>query len=368
MSAPDPSQSPAFPTPNTAFLDALRSHIALLDEQGRVVWVNRAWRKFGQENQATDDSVGRSYEQICASASGPGAEDAGAMLAGLAAIRRQALDSFTRAYDCSSPTEHRIFQAQLTDTRIEGRRVFVLSHDSITRAIDDSQTAARLAALSDPGNPTAIAAALGGMLHHELSAPLTSLICMLSGARHLLDHPNADPAALRPLLAEAIAQADHARATSVALRSLTAQPPTPAAAADLAVLAAAICESVGDDARARSVRVRSELQPAPTETDPARAALMLLALARAAIRDAGSRPITERTVHIRSGVDHAAWVSVSAPLAREGQAVSAASCATVPDPFGPDFVARTAEQLGGSVVRSEGTVRVELPLLRRRAA
>jgi nitrogen-specific signal transduction histidine kinase len=356
------------PPPDAAFLDNLRSHIALLDEQARIVWVNRAWRRFGRENQATDDSVDRSYEQICDAAEGPGASDAAAMLGALRAIRRDALDGFTRAYDCSSPQEHRVFQAQLTPAVIEGRRMLILSHDNITQAVDSTQTAARLAALSDPGNPAAVAAAIGGMLNHELSAPLTALICMLSGVRHLIATPGADPAALQPILAEAIAHADRARATTAALRTLTAQPTPVPAPADLAAIAGAIAETVGEEARARSVRIETDLAPAPTETDPARATLLLLAMARGAVRDAGRQPIGNRLIRIRTGSHRSAWVSIATPPPAQNHEVIAASCGVDPDPFGPAFIARTAADLGGSLTTLADERRLELPLLRRHAA
>lgn len=358
------------PPPGAAFLDNLRSHIALLDEQARIVWVNRAWKRFGLENQAADDSVGRSYEQVCDAAhnAGGGAVDAAAMLGALQAIRRGALENFTRAYDCSAPHEHRIFQAQLSPAVIEGRRMLILAHDNITAAVDNSQTAARLAALSDPGSPTAVAAALGSMLSHELSAPLTALICTLSGVRHLFGAPGSDPAALQPMLADAIAHAERAQATTVALRQLTAQPAPGAAHADLSVIAGAIAESIADQARARSVRIETDLAPAPTETDPARVALLLLAMARAAVHDAGRQPVGQRLVRIRTGSDRSAWVSIALPAPAQNHDVLTHVCSADPDPFGPSFIARTAADLGGSLVTMPDERRLELPLLRRHAA
>lgn len=363
------SSPPSPPTlPDVSLLDKLRSHIALLDDQCRVIWVNQAWNRFGTDNQAVTDSRGLSYQAVCESARGPGAADADAMLQGLDAIRRDALDSFTRAYDCSSPQEHRIFQAQLAPAVIDGRRVLILTHDNITRAVDSSQTRARLEAMNDPANPAAVASVMGDMLTHELSAPLTALICTLAGVRHLIDTPGADPVLLRSILAEAAAHADLARATTAALRTLTAQTTPGPVLSDLSDIAAVVAEAIAEDARARSVRIETVLDPAPAETDPARAVLLLMSIARRALQEAGRHPITNRLVRIRTGCAHTAWVRIDTPVPTPGHSLTIESCAAEQSPFGPDFAARTAADLGGTLTVQFGSILLELPPAQRRAA
>ena len=54
-------------------LDALSSHIAILDEQGTIIEVNAAWNRYGRENDSKEGghrSVGTNYLQVCDSVSG----------------------------------------------------------------------------------------------------------------------------------------------------------------------------------------------------------------------------------------------------------------------------------------------------------
>ena len=52
-------------------LDSMHQHIALIDPNGNVLAVNRAWQAFGKRNGApggSEDSVGVNYLQVCTSA------------------------------------------------------------------------------------------------------------------------------------------------------------------------------------------------------------------------------------------------------------------------------------------------------------
>ena len=59
-------------------LDALSVHLAILDEQGVIVAVNDAWRRFGMANHYEDSNwgVGRNYLGICQEAIGAQTKDA----------------------------------------------------------------------------------------------------------------------------------------------------------------------------------------------------------------------------------------------------------------------------------------------------
>ncbi len=59
-------------------LDALGAHIAVLDESGTIVAVNRAWREFAHNNGIPEDAdmTGENYIQVCKTARGASPEDA----------------------------------------------------------------------------------------------------------------------------------------------------------------------------------------------------------------------------------------------------------------------------------------------------
>ena len=69
-------------------LDALSSHIAILNEQGIILEVNEAWNHFARENGADQGhiSVGGNYLAVCDAATDPRNEGGDGMAAGLRAI------------------------------------------------------------------------------------------------------------------------------------------------------------------------------------------------------------------------------------------------------------------------------------------
>ena len=94
-----------------ALLDAAPAHIAVIDAQGVIVTVNKAWRRFAHDNglRDADDGVGRNYLEICAGASGRYANEAAAVAAGLRQLLNGERSAFTIEYPCDSPTEQRRF-------------------------------------------------------------------------------------------------------------------------------------------------------------------------------------------------------------------------------------------------------------------
>lgn len=86
--------------------DALSARAAIIDEDGFIVAVNDAWRRFGQQNGACTWSIGEgaNYVQVCDSARGKeaeGAPEAGEMIRELLAGRREEL---RWEYPCQSPS------------------------------------------------------------------------------------------------------------------------------------------------------------------------------------------------------------------------------------------------------------------------
>ena len=74
----------------TAVLDTLHAHIALLDMQGRIISVNETWRGFGRPNAIQDPGheMGVNYLDICDDAQGNGASEAHQVAAGVRAAKR----------------------------------------------------------------------------------------------------------------------------------------------------------------------------------------------------------------------------------------------------------------------------------------
>jgi len=90
-------------------LDAITTHICVLDEAGRILTVNRAWRDFAAANPplATNAGIGADYFAACEAATGEDAATAREALRGLRAVARGELPEFTLEYPCHSPDTQR---------------------------------------------------------------------------------------------------------------------------------------------------------------------------------------------------------------------------------------------------------------------
>ena len=100
----------------SAALDALPAHVALLDQSGAIVGVNRAWRSFAAQNgfEGDDGGVGTNYLQICEQATGPESDEAAIVAGGLRRVLAKQSDGFVRRYACHAPGNPRWFQLSVT--------------------------------------------------------------------------------------------------------------------------------------------------------------------------------------------------------------------------------------------------------------
>ena len=113
---------------------ALSAHIAILDETGTIIAVNRAWREFAESNPpvATNVFEGANYLQVCDTADGPGAEEAAALAAGIRAVMRDQQQGFCSSIPCHSPQEQRWFIARVTRFPGDGPIRIVVAHENVT--------------------------------------------------------------------------------------------------------------------------------------------------------------------------------------------------------------------------------------------
>jgi len=124
-------QSPPF---LDAALDAIDAHIAILDQDGKIVSVNEAWRRFGRENGLSDSnhSVGRYYLQTCDMQSAD-KQHISAVSAGLTDVLTGRRVQFEHEYPCHSPTQQRWFLLTARGFMYHDRRWVVLAHLNITQ-------------------------------------------------------------------------------------------------------------------------------------------------------------------------------------------------------------------------------------------
>ncbi len=115
-------------------INSLSAQIAVLDENGVIVAVNEAWKRFAMDNGGKSDDVhiGVSYFSVCQTAiDSPMSELASVALQGIRSVMNGAQSSFSLEYPCHSAAEQRWF---CMNVRPLGERPMwvVVAHENIT--------------------------------------------------------------------------------------------------------------------------------------------------------------------------------------------------------------------------------------------
>jgi len=106
------SQYRMFAAEKAAILDALPAHVALLDPDGKILAVNKAWRDFSDGGCLSGDhlGVGADYPAACSSAGGIDTDLAATVARSLRSILQGAITPFSTEYSGGASHEQRWFQ------------------------------------------------------------------------------------------------------------------------------------------------------------------------------------------------------------------------------------------------------------------
>lgn len=115
-------------------LDSLPEQIAVIDASGVIIWVNKPWNTFAEENGAIIGQDWRkvSYLDVCLSAFTSGDPEAGEAYKGLLQILSGDTDYFYYEYSCHSPWEKRWFIMRVRKLDWAGPKHFLITHQDIT--------------------------------------------------------------------------------------------------------------------------------------------------------------------------------------------------------------------------------------------
>lgn len=115
-------------------VDALSSHIAILDATGTIVAVNKAWREFALANPPLSSNVneGANYLTVCDAAAGEDAETAQSFAQGIRNVLEGTESFFSMEYCCHSPNEKRWFVGRITRFSGDGPPFVVIAHENVT--------------------------------------------------------------------------------------------------------------------------------------------------------------------------------------------------------------------------------------------
>jgi len=116
-----------------ATLDALSTHVAVLDPAGRIVLVNEAWRAFGAASGSTDPACGVGDDYVAASraATGADAETGHRVAEAIRAVSAGAADRWDGEYSCHADGEERWYTVRVTRCR-DPRLSVVVAHDNVS--------------------------------------------------------------------------------------------------------------------------------------------------------------------------------------------------------------------------------------------
>lgn len=173
-------------------LDALSSHIAVLDADGVIIGVNDAWRRFCEDNGGVTRNffVRENYLTLCERAAGASHDGSIAPVCkALREILAGQLHYYSQEYPCNSPTQERWFVLHITRCKGDGLIRAVVAHEDITKRKKAEMALARAEAeLTEAKRALELANAelVGALSRAELAAH-TDDLTGLSNRRDFFD-------------------------------------------------------------------------------------------------------------------------------------------------------------------------------------
>ena len=119
-----------------AVLDALPESVALLDADGTIRLVNRAWRAFADQNhlRSPDYTLGTNYLAVCANANGSHESQASRTGDALLELIHGQRTEFRCEYPCHGPGVERWFELRAVRLTCDPPRVIIL-HRNVTESV-----------------------------------------------------------------------------------------------------------------------------------------------------------------------------------------------------------------------------------------
>jgi len=123
-------------------LDGLSANIAILDNQGEILLVNKAWRDFAQLNglKSGETLEGTNYLEVCEKTLGNESEEAKQFADGIRMVIAGELNLFSMEYPCHAQDIKRWFIGRVTPFSGDDRRRVIVAHENITdrKIIEDN--------------------------------------------------------------------------------------------------------------------------------------------------------------------------------------------------------------------------------------
>jgi hypothetical protein len=115
-------------------LDELPEHTAIVDSSGVIVAVNKAWKRFAEDNGAELSKVseGANYLDVCERSTGEQSQCAQSFGEGLRSVLSSQEERFAMEYPCHSPTQRRWFVGRVKRFGDGDSPMALVAHENVT--------------------------------------------------------------------------------------------------------------------------------------------------------------------------------------------------------------------------------------------
>ncbi len=117
-------------------MNALTTRIAVLDENGVIMAVNRAWRDLSIAEASINVCESSNYLDVCDAACGPGSEFSKEIAAGIRNVLQDRQSIFSQEYPCDIPIDSKVirrwFKATVSRITSDGPDRVVVAHEDFT--------------------------------------------------------------------------------------------------------------------------------------------------------------------------------------------------------------------------------------------
>lgn len=115
-------------------LDALSAHVAILDDTGHIIGVNKAWQQFALANgfKSENFGIGMNYLSVCDTATRYNSKDAPQVSRGIRDIINGHVAEFQIEYPCHSPVERRWFVVRVSRFDWYGDVRLIVAHQNVS--------------------------------------------------------------------------------------------------------------------------------------------------------------------------------------------------------------------------------------------